>query len=119
MTPTTVLLADLPPMLEDIVFHLLRDRADLRIIRGSVARAGILAAAAGAQRVIVMRRDPADFAALDEGLGRAAGLTVLALNPDAAWGCLHTLQPHATRIEDISAAQLLAAMAIAVPAGRA
>jgi len=116
MAQTTILLADLPQMLEDIVFNLLRDRTDLRILRGS-APDGLqaAAAAAGAELVIVTRPDPDSFARLDAGLTQAAALSLLALAADGSWGCLHRLQPQATRFDDISAAQLTAA----VPVGRA
>jgi hypothetical protein len=115
---TTILLSDLPQMLEDIVFHLLRDRTDLRILRGS-APDGLQAPAAGAQLVIVARPDPESFAGLDAGLGQAAALALLALNADGSWGCLHILQPKAARFDDISAAPLTTALSAAESAGRA
>lgn len=109
--PHTVLLADLPPLLEDIVFHALNDRADMLVLRGS-APDGLAAAAksCGAELVVVVRRDPACFAALDERLAQIAGIRVLALNADAAWGCLHTLQPLARQFDDISAGALREAL---------
>jgi hypothetical protein len=121
MMQMTVLLADLSPMLEDIVFHLLRNRGDLRIVRGSAAANGIQAAAAsvGAQLVIVERPDPSALCALDDGIAQAAGLSVLALTADGTRGCLHALKPTARRLDDISGAQLMAALASVEPAGRA
>jgi len=116
----TVLLADLSPMLEDIVFHLLRNREDLHIVRGSAVADGIQLAAAsvGAQLVIVERPDPTRFCALDGGIAQAAGLSVLALTADGTRGCLHTLKPVSKRLDDISSAQLMAALATVTPTGR-
>jgi len=115
----TVLLADLSPMLEDIVFHLLRNRAELRIVRGSAANGIQMAAASvGAQLVIVERPDPAKFCALDDGIAQAAGLSVLALTADGTKGCLHTLKLTSKRLDDISGAQLIAALATVTSAGR-
>jgi hypothetical protein len=120
MAPITVLLADLPSMLEDIVFQLLRGRAELRVVRGSSGVHGIqaAAAAAGAQVVIVERPDPAAFSKLDQGLAQAAGLSVLALNVDGSWACLHSLNPQTKRFDDISGAHLVSALASSAPAGR-
>src|SRR5262245_48985199 len=116
----TVLLTDLSPMLEDIIFHLLRDREDLHIVRGSSVVDGLQAAAAsvGAQLVIVERSDPTKFCALDDGIAQAASLSVLALTADGTRGCLHTLKPTSKRLDDVSSAQLMAALATITPAGR-
>ena len=121
MTVTTVLLADLPPMLEDIVSHLLQSRPDLRVVRGSAKPGGLVAAAAGAdaQLVIVSCADPADLRTVDHEVAGAASLTVFALNEEGSLGCLHALRCATTRFDDLAGSQLMAALSIVAPEGRA
>ena len=72
MTARTVLLTDLPPMLDDLLVDLLGSRPDLKVVRA--AAAGDLAAAAFAAKaevVVVAHRDPADLDAIDAKLARA------------------------------------------------
>jgi DNA-binding NarL/FixJ family response regulator len=118
---TTVLLADLPPMLEDTVRSVLQSRPDLEVIRASTRDQDLIdaAAAAGAHVVVVTRRDPADLWAVDPRLAQAAAVSVIALSPNGAWACLHKLHPAATRLEDLSTAQILAALAATAPMGTA
>jgi hypothetical protein len=121
MTVTTVLLADLPPMLEDIVSHLLQSRSDLRIVRGSAKGRGLAAtaAAASARLVVVACSDPADLRTVDQDLAQAAALCVFALNEDGSLGCLHALRHATTRFDDLSGSQLMAALSLAASEGQA
>jgi hypothetical protein len=112
VTLKRLLLADLPAMLEDLMVSLLENRPGLKIIRGASAGGDIVAAAtaARAQVVVVTRRNPADLDAVDPRLAQAAGLSIVALAPDGASACLHTLRPESTRLEDVSAEEILGAL---------
>ncbi|MBV1796844.1 hypothetical protein [Siccirubricoccus sp. G192] len=116
MALTTVLLADLPQTFEDLLRGILGQHPGLAIRSGSIAEEGLIAAAtlAGAAVVVLARADPADLQALDPGYGAAAGISVLALTPDGTWACLHRLDPWRRRLDDISAAEILAAASGAV-----
>ena len=111
MAIENILLADLPPMLEGIVARVLESRPHLRVLRGS-ARHGVAAAAAesGARLVVVSRPDPSDLKDVDAALAEAAGLSVLVLNRDGAWACLHALTLATERLDDLSAAEVLRAV---------
>ena len=121
MPLTTVLLADLPPMLEDMVSSVLRERSDLHVIRGATNGSRLVdaAVAAGASVVVVARRDPADLEAIDPYATKVVNVSVVALALDGTSACLHVLQPTEQRLEDVSAEQLLALIAGAAPTGRA
>jgi hypothetical protein len=112
VTVRTVLLADLPAMLEDLMVSLLENRPGMKILRGASAGSDLVAAAAAVQAhaVIVTRRDPADLGAVDPRLAQAASLSIVAVAPDGASACLHTLRPEATRLEDVSAEEILGAL---------
>lgn len=113
----TLLLADLPRLLEDIVGSVL-EGADVVLIRGrtdgDLAKA---ARAAGADVVVVSRPDPADLACVDPAMARLAGLTVLAMAPEAQTACLHRCQCQTVRVGEVSATGVLTALraADAVP----
>lgn len=119
--PLTVLLADLPRMLEDMVSSVLRPHCDIRVVRGAAADGDLIAAAAasGAQVVVVTRRDPGNLAEVDPHLAQAAAVSIIALAPDGGWACLYRLRPDVTRLDDLSTAKVLAALASATPIGRA
>jgi hypothetical protein len=108
MGTETILLADLSPMLECIVAGVLACRPHLRVLRGS-ARRGVVAAAAesGARLVVVSGGNPSDLKDIDATLAEAAGLSVLVLNRDGAWACLHGLRLATERLDDLSAAEML------------
>jgi hypothetical protein len=114
MESLTILMADLPKLLEDVLGHLLVARPEVALISGSVQGSGVAdaALAVGADVVVVTSRDPTDLAALDGQLARLASLSVLALNADGAWACVHSLHPSMTRIDDISGAQLVSALTL-------
>jgi len=102
MTLTSVLLADLSPMLEGIVRSLLQSRTDLNVVRGSAKDIGLAAAAAaaGARLVVVSCRDPADLRAVDQGVAQAANLSVYALNEHGSAGCVHVVKLTSTPYDD-------------------
>jgi hypothetical protein len=108
MPNRTVLLADLSPLLGDIVTASLATRSDVQVVRRTLAGQDLLAAAVAesAQVVIVARCDPSDLDALDPAFTRAATISVLALAENGAWACLHQLRPDMSRFDDISAATL-------------
>ena len=112
-----VLLADLPPTLEDIVAHLLQARSEIHVVRQAAGKLGLAEAAAlvKAALVVVTRADPADLHGVDPALALAADLTVVALSLDGAWGCTHRLRLETLRHDDLNAAQLLAGLATAEP----
>ena len=118
---TTVLLADLPQLLEDIVAHLVQDRPDIRVVRGSLRQAGLAAAASAwnADVVVVTREDAADFAAIDPALARISALSIVALDAGGARACVYSLRPQRVLIGDVSGAQLLDALLLGRPAGEA
>ena len=120
MTLRTVLLADLPPMLEDLMVSLLENHPELRVIRGAAADGNLVAAAvaANAQVIVVTRRDPTDLGAVDPRLAQAADVSIIALAPDGASACLHALHCEAALLEDVSADEILGALATSHPIRR-
>jgi hypothetical protein len=121
LSSTTVLLAGLPRMLEDMVSSLLEPHPDIHVVRGEARDRDLIsaAAAAGAQVIVVTRRDPTNLTEIDPHLALAATVSIVALSADGAWACLYTLKPDVTRLEDLSTAKVLAALASAMPIGRA
>jgi DNA-binding NarL/FixJ family response regulator len=117
----TVLLADLPPMLEDMMSSVLKERSDLRVIRGATDGRKLIdaAVAAAAPVVVVARRNPADLEPIDPYLANAARISVVALALDGASACLHTFKPTSQRLDDVSTEQILRVIAGATPMGRA
>jgi hypothetical protein len=109
----TVLLADLPAMLEDLIVSLVENRHDLTVVRGSAADGDLVtaAAAAMAQVVVVTRNHPADLGDVDVRLARAANISIVALAPDGASACLHTLRDESAQYEDVSAEEIFSALA--------
>ena len=120
LAPTTVLLADLPPMLEDVVSSVLKGRSDIDVIRGTPHGCKLInaAIAAGAPVVVVARRNPADLASIDPYLANAANVSVVALTLDGTSACLHAFKPVGQLFEDVSAKQILTAIAGAAATGR-
>ena len=119
MPLTTILLADLPRMLEDMIASVLQPLPDIRIIRGAAHDRDVIAAAtaAGAHAVVVTRRDPASLDDIDPRLAQAARISIVALATDGTSACVHALRPDATRLEDVSAGEILRAIAAARPFG--
>jgi hypothetical protein len=118
---TTVLLADLPPMLEDMMSSVLKERSDLRVIRSATKNRKLIGAAvaAGASVVVVARRDPAALESIDPYLADAGTVSVVALALDGACACLHTFKPTKQQLDDVSTEQILAAIARTTPIERA
>ncbi len=119
MPPTTVLLADLPRMLEDMIASVLQPHPDIRIIRGAAHDQDVIAAAtaAGANAVVVTRRDPASLDEVAPRLAQAARISIVALATDGTSACVHSLRAEATRLDDVSAGEILRALAAARPLG--
>jgi hypothetical protein len=116
---TTVLLADLPRMLEDMIASVLQPHSDIQIVRGSAHDRDLIAAviAADAHAVVVTRRDPASLDDIDPRLGQVSRISIVALAPDGTSACVHALRAEATRLEDVSAREILRALAAMHPIG--
>jgi hypothetical protein len=114
----TVLLFDLPVLLEDILADALGDNPDFRVLRSPADAAGPMAAARrnGASVVIVAAGDAEDLATIDPRLSQTAAISLLAFGDGGARACLHTMQTHAVPVDDVSIAEVMAIL-IAV-AGR-
>ncbi|MBO1076188.1 hypothetical protein [Roseomonas marmotae] len=108
----TVLIADLPQTLEDLIAGILSRRAEVTVVRGATGTDGLLSAArkAGAGVVVVARTDPADPFGVDPAYGTAAGIAVLSLSPNASWACLHRLLPSHECFEDVSVNEIVDAV---------
>jgi hypothetical protein len=109
---TTVLIADLPQTLEDLIAGILARRAQVTVVRGQTGGEGLLSAArrAAADVIIVTRTDPADLAGIDPAYGTAGEIAVLSLSPNAGWACLHRLNPSQERFDDVSVSQIVDAV---------
>jgi hypothetical protein len=117
---TTVILADLSPMLENVVSNVLKPHFDLRVIRRTSSGCALLneAVEVGAPIVVVAQDDPSDLAAVSPCLANAARVSVVAIAPDGVSACLHTFKPVGRDLADVSAEQIVAAIADAVAANR-
>ena len=106
----TVLLADLPQMLRDVLADVLESRPDLNVVHGSLSD-GLAAAASAAKAdvVILASRDPADLAAIDAGL--AVNLSILAISSDGTSAYLHKISCETSRLEDVTPNGILGALA--------
>jgi NAD(P)-dependent dehydrogenase (short-subunit alcohol dehydrogenase family) len=107
-----VLLADLPPMLEDMLSGMLKERFDFEVVHGLSGGRDLVgtAAAKGASVVVVARNNPSDLASIDSALSEASALTILAVALDGTSACTHVFRPAQDRIEDVSSKQILAAI---------
>ena len=61
------------------------------------------------------RRDPASLDDIDPRLGQASRISIITLAPDGTSACVHALRAEATRLEDVSAREILRALAAAHP----
>jgi len=106
----TVLLADLSPMLEDMLSRVLKDRFDIEVIHGAGDRSKLVdvAVAADASLVVMSRLDPANLASIDPYLAEAAKVSIVALALDGASAFLHTFTPTKQDLEEVSADRILA-----------
>ncbi len=109
--PLTLLLADLPQLLEDLLREELGATDGVALIGDRQTDGDLTRAAreAGANIIVVTRDDPANLAEVDPLMARVAGLSVLAMTPagDAAW--LHRCWYEAIPLREFSAASMLAA----------
>jgi hypothetical protein len=100
-------------MLEDMMSSVLKQRLDVRVIRGATKNRELIdaAVAAGASVVVVARRIPVDLESIDPYLARAANVSVVALALDGTSACLHAFKPTGHRLEDVSTEQILTLIA--------
>jgi hypothetical protein len=120
LPPTTILLADLPPMLEDLVSNVLKRHFDLRMSLGAKGGCSLLneAVEAGSPVVVVAQANPSDLSSIDPCLANATQVSVVAIALDGASACLHAFRPIAQKLEDVSAEQIVRAIADAIAAGQ-
>jgi hypothetical protein len=110
---TTVLLADLPPLLEDMVSSLLEGHFNVKMNHGIDGDRNLIDAAveAGAPVVVVARRNPSNLTSIDSYLANAANVSVVAIALDGTSACLHAFNPAGRELEDVSAEQIFTAIA--------
>ncbi len=120
MPAATVLLAGLPPLLEEMVRNVLAGHFTLCTDRETSGDRNLIHAAvdAGAPVVVVARRNPSDLATIDPYLAKAANVSVVAVALDGTSACLHAFRPIGHSIEDVSADQIFSTIASAAMAGR-
>ena len=118
MPRTTVLLADLPPMLGDLVSNVLKRHFDLRVSRSAKGGCSLLneAVETGSPVVVVVQDNPFDLNSIDPCLANAAQVSVVAIALDGASACLHAFKPSSQKFEDVSAEQIVTAIADAITA---
>src|SRR5262245_32228026 len=107
-------------MLEDMIASVLQPHSDIRIVRGSAHDRDLIAAvtSADAHAVVVTRRDPASLLDIDPRLEHASRISIVALAPDGTSACVHAFRAEATRLEDVSAREILRALAATHPIAR-
>jgi hypothetical protein len=110
---TTVLLADLPPLLEDMMSSLLEGHFTINMARGIDRDFNLInaAAEAGAPVVVVARRNPSDLTSIDSYLANAVNVSVVAVALDGTSACLHAFNAAGCELADVSAEQLFMAIA--------
>ena len=120
MPPITVILADLPPMLEDLVSTVLKRHFDLRVSRAAKRGCRLLSEAVevGSPVVVVVQDNPYDLSSFDPCLANATQVSVIAIALDGASACLHSFKPVVQKLEDVSAEQMVAAIADAIAGDR-
>ena len=120
MPPTTVLLADLPPKLGYLVSNVLKRHFDLRVSRGAKSGCSLLkeAVEAGSPVVVVVQDNPSDLSSIDPCLANAAQVSVVAIALDLGSACLHAFKPSSQPFKDVSAEQIVKAIADAIAADR-
>jgi hypothetical protein len=108
-------------MLEDMMSSVLNERSELQVIRGATNGRKLIDAAVAhrAPVVVVARPNPTDLKSIDPYLANAAKVSVVALALDGTSACLHAFKPTGQRLDDVSAEQILTAIAGAPPMGRA
>jgi hypothetical protein len=108
----TVLLADLPCLLDDIISGALEGDEGVRLVRNARTGGNLAAAALGvhADVIVVTRKDPGDLASIDQHMAGLAGRSLLALRPagDCAW--LYCCRCEATQLRELSMTTLLEVM---------
>lgn len=97
MSPTRILVADMPRLVREIVMELLRGCPDVEVLEGDAA------AAQDAEVVILGRDDAAEARALLEARPRLLVLTVAGQAFDV---CRYDLIPHRERLGELSPAVL-------------
>ena len=110
LASTIVLLADLPPILEETVSRMLTGRPDLELVRGTSDRVISSAVAAGAPVVVVARSDPTNLASIDPYLAQASNVSVVAVALDWSSTCTHEFKSTRQSVDDVSAEQIVTAI---------
>jgi hypothetical protein len=104
----TVLLADLPRLLDDIVSGALEDTGGIRLVRNPRTEGDLAAAALSvdADVVVVVREDPGDLASIDQNVAALAGRSLLALTPAGHSAWLYRCRCEAMHMRELSTISL-------------
>ena len=115
--PMTVLLADLPHLLDDIVSGVLEDIEAAHLVRNPQTEGDLAAAAlrVDADVVVVAREDPGDLTNIDRHVAALAGRSLLALTltGDGAW--LYCCRCEAMHLRELSTSNLREAVRACAP----
>ena len=110
----TVLLADLPRLLDEIVSSAFEEAKEFRLVRdrrsGSGSNLAEAALAVGADVIVVARDGPGDLDSIDRHLAGLVGLSILALAPAGDDACLYFCRCESTFLPDVSSSSLLRAL---------
>jgi len=110
-----VVLADMPPLLRDIVRDAVADQLDMEVVTHAAEKLERPEARAGADVVILGASQPDDPAAAAPAFGPWAGRKVLAIALNGRSATLWQLLPHKVQLGDVSAQSLIDAIRGGVP----
>ncbi len=105
-----VVLAEMPPLLRDIVRDAVASHADIEIVGDLDGRNGPLRAVEGVDVVIVGARQPDDSALAGEVFRTSPCTRVLIIATSGRSAIMWQLRPHKAPLGEVSAASLLAAI---------
>jgi DNA-binding NarL/FixJ family response regulator len=112
VSPTPVLLADLPPLLEEMIASFLHDDGNFHVVRVKLGTQQLFEAAAKASAsvIVVARSKPTDLSAIDARVAKALRTSVVALSTDGTSAVVHTFHTTKQLIEDVSTQQIISAL---------
>jgi len=108
----TIMLANLPQQLRDILAGLLSGQPDMMVVEPQAAD-GLIAALATAEAdaVVVASSDSAALDAIDPALARIANLSILALSLDGRSACIHRIRSETQVLTDVTPQGIVDALA--------
>ena len=112
MTPKTIMLANSPSLLRDLLADLLKDHPEVPVVIRDHEEGGLIAASVAAKAgvVVAANGDPAALDAIDPALGWAASLSVLAIAPDGRSACIHRIRLETQVVKDVTQQRIVAAL---------